>query len=85
VADEKFYETRLDLVAQFGAIDFNPNPTRGFWVHEGRRYEDELVRLVVDVEDTVENHELFTRFKETLLERFEQIEIYIATYPVDLL
>jgi hypothetical protein len=51
----------------------------------GMRYEDELRRFVIDVEDTSDNHEFFVGFKAKLLERFEQIEIYIASYPVDLL
>jgi hypothetical protein len=66
-------------------VSFLPHTVFGVWVHEGARYEDELLRLVVDVDDTPENHEFFTGFKSTLLERFEQIEIYIASYPVDIL
>jgi hypothetical protein len=34
------------------------------------------------VEDTAENEEFFIRYKSTLLERFEQIEIYIASYEI---
>jgi hypothetical protein len=54
-------------------------------VHEGVRYEDESMRLVVDVDDTSENQDFLVALKPTLLERFEQIEIYIASYPVDIL
>jgi hypothetical protein len=54
-------------------------------VFEGSRYEDELRRFVVDVEDTPENHQFFVAFKQTLLERFEQVEIYIACYSIDIL
>jgi len=43
-----------------------------------------LLRLVVDVDDTPENQHFFASYKATLLERFEQIEIYIASYPVEL-
>jgi hypothetical protein len=77
-------QTREELVAQFGAIAFAPYTTLGIWIHEGTRYEDELRRLTVDVEDTPESQQFFTTFKATLLERFEQIEIYIASYPVDI-
>jgi hypothetical protein len=58
---------------------------RGIWVHEGTRYEDELLRYVVDVDDTPENEHFFASFKATLLERFGQIEIYVASYLVDIL
>jgi len=54
-------------------------------VHAGVRYEDTSIRLTVDVEDTPENRQFFAEFKVTLLQRFEQIEIYIASYPVDIL
>jgi len=85
VAAEKFDQTRRDLVAQFGAVSFHPNSILGIWVHEGDRFEDELVSAVVDVEDTPENRQFFTSLKALLLERFEQIEIYIVSYPIDIL
>lgn len=85
VDGEAFEQTREELVAQFGAISLLPHSVLGIWVHEGTRYEDELLRLVVDVEDTPENQRFFEGYKAILLERFEQIEIYIAAYPVDIL
>jgi hypothetical protein len=85
VSHELFEQTREELVAQFGGLSYQPSVVRGIWVHEGRRYEDELIRLVVDVEDTPENHRFFAEIKALLINRFEQIEIYIASYPVDIL
>ena len=82
---ERFDQTRQDLVLRFGAVSFHPTSIFGIWVHEGARYEDELVRLVVDVEDAPESRQFFVEWKPTLLERFEQIEIYIASYPIDIL
>ena len=57
----------------------------GAWVHEGTHYEDELRRFTVDVEDVPENQHFMTAFKKTLLERFEQIEIYMVSFPVDII
>jgi hypothetical protein len=85
VNEDLFDQTREELVAQFGAICVQPNVIRGIWVHEGTRYEDELLRYVVDVDDSPENQQFFVNFKATLLERFQQIEIYIASYPIDIL
>ncbi len=82
---ERFDQTRQDLILRFGAVSFHPNSIFGIWVHEGTRYEDELVRLVVDVDDGPETRQYFVEWKPTLLERFEQIEIYIASYPIDIL
>ena len=85
VSGELFEQTREELIAQFGAVSFLPYTVLGIWIHEGARYEDELLRLVVDVDDTPENQQFFAGYKPTLLERFEQIEIYIVSYPVDIL
>ena len=85
VAAELFDQTRRDLVLQFGAVSFFPQSLLGIWIHEGDRFEDELVRVVVDVEDTAETRQFFFTFKVLLLERFEQIEIYIASHPIDVI
>jgi hypothetical protein len=71
-------------VAEFGAVSLYPHPVLGVWVHEGKRYEDELRRIVVDVEDTPENRQFFSQLKVKLLERFEQLAIYIVSYPVEI-
>lgn len=83
IAAENLEQTRQELVAQFGAVSFFPHSLLGIWMHQGSRFEDELVRIVVDVDDTPENREFFSAFKAVLLARFEQIEIYIASHPID--
>jgi hypothetical protein len=85
VSGELLEQTREELVAQFRGLQILPHTVLGLWVYEGSRYEDELRRFTVDVEDTPENQQFFVDFKRKLLERFAQIEIYIASYPVDLL
>jgi hypothetical protein len=78
-------ETREELVAQFGALSLQPNALQGIWIHEGKRHEDDLRRIVVNVEDAPEVHQFFVAYKAKLLERFQQLEIYIVSYPVDIL
>lgn len=85
VDEDLFEQTREELIVQFGALTFQPTVVRGICLHEGSRYEDDLLRIVVDVEDTPENDDFFVAFKSVLLERFQQIEIYIASHPVDIL
>ncbi len=85
VEREKHEKTREELVARFGAVSFLPSTLRGVWLHEGQRYEEDFLRLFVDVPDTKSNRQFFVRLKATLLERFEQLEIYIASYSVDVL
>lgn len=84
IEDEKFYQTREELVAQFDAVAIQPGVVQGTWIHDGIRYEDDLRRIVVDVDDTPESREFFRNYKPVLRERFQQIEIYIASFPVDI-
>jgi len=60
-------------------------PIRGLWIHKETRYEDELIPIIVDMDDTPEDQHFFLRLKSILLERFEQIAVYIVSYPVDIL
>lgn len=85
IPPELLDETREELVAQFGALGVQPNALQGIWIHEGKRHEDDLRRIVVDVEDAPEVHQFFVEYKAKLLERFQQLEIYIASYAVDIL
>ncbi len=82
VADEAFLEANNDLARQFGAVSFFPETFRGIWIHEGKRYEDENVRLFVDVEDTPENAAFFREFKTKLKQRFRQIDIWVVSYEI---
>ena len=52
---------------------------------EGRVYKDESVRMFVDVPDTNENQEFFIGFKEILKERFQQPDIWLTTFPLEVL
>jgi hypothetical protein len=53
VDPEKHEKTREELETRFGALSSLPATVRGVWVHEGQRYEEEFIRLFVDVPDTV--------------------------------
>jgi hypothetical protein len=83
VPDELFNETREDLLARFEGVSWVPQPIQGLWHHEGVRYQDATVRIVVDVEDTAENRQFFIEWKPALLSRFDQLEIYIVSYPIE--
>jgi hypothetical protein len=79
-----FLVTYEDLAARFGAVSYDETPIRGVWIHEGRRYEDESLRLFVDVADTAPNRAFFAEYRLVLQQRFEQIVIYIRSYPLDI-
>ena len=84
VSWELIEQTWEELVARFGGITGAPQTYLGIWIHEGTRFEEEMRRFTVDVANTAANRQFFIRYKATLRERFEQVEIYIASYLVDI-
>src|SRR2546428_26037 len=83
VSAEKFRQTRNEFIVRVGGISTLPGTIRGTWMHGGARYEDESIRLMVDVPSSKHQRQLFVDYKRTLMERFEQIEIYIVSYAID--
>ena len=77
-----FMHTRQELVAQFGACSFFPESFQGTWMHQGQTFEDENVRICVDVEDTPENVAFFDQLKTRLKQRFRQLEIWIVSFEI---
>jgi hypothetical protein len=85
IADELFGQTIQEIRAQFGAVSSKTQIIRGVWEHEGQVFRDELVRLFVDVPDAPASREFFGRYKEQLKARFGQLEIWITTYPIEVI
>jgi hypothetical protein len=75
--------TIADVLGRFDGMTMGPQQVVGIWRQEGQQYEDELLRFVIDVDDTEENQLFFVNLKATLLERFQQIEIYMVSHPID--
>lgn len=80
-----FPQTLMRVVDQFGALSYMPQPIKGVWTSEGMRFDDELFKLTVDVEDTPINRDFIANFKAELLQRFEQLEIYVVSYPIEII
>jgi hypothetical protein len=77
--------TLLELRAEFGAISAESQTIQGSWTHLGQDYRDDLVRIFVDVKDEQAARDFFARYKEVLKSRFQQLEIWITTYPIDVI
>lgn len=84
VAEENHLWVGEQLAEHFGAYTFEPHPVRGVWTREGVRFEENNLRVFVDVEDTPEHAEFFVRFKQSLKERFRQIDIWIVSCEIRL-
>ena len=81
---ELLHATRTEFEERFGAISTESQAIRGF--DRGTQSdEDKLVRFFLDVPDTTENRAFFREAKERLKARFQQEEIWITTYPIEVL
>jgi hypothetical protein len=85
VPEHLFADTLLELETQFGAVSSETQPIEGLWRHQGQIYRDLSIRVFVDVADTPENTRFFIEFKEKLKERFQQLDIWMTTYLVEVI
>jgi hypothetical protein len=85
VPDELVGQTILELRQQFNAISAETQVIRGHWQFQGEEFRDELVRLFVDVSDTAENRTFFVNFKEVLKTRFQQHDLWMTAYPIEVI
>ena len=83
ISEDALARTKDEILERFDGLTVVPQSVLGIWKSEGQRYEDELVRFVIDVDDTEENQFFFANLKTVLLERFEQLEIYMVSHPID--
>jgi hypothetical protein len=85
VPDSDLNQTREELLTRFEGVSVLPGTVAGIWIAQGTRYEDSLIRVTVDVDDTADNRQFFVDWKPTLLSRFRQLEIYIISYVIDVI
>ena len=85
VPDDLIVDTLLELRDQFGAVSCETQTIRGAWEHEAEVYRDDLVRVFVDADDVAVNREFFVQLKQRLKTRFEQHDIWMATYPIEII
>ncbi len=85
VPDDVVAETLLDLEQHFGAVSAETQTIRGVWRHEGESYRDDLIRVFVDVADDPGHRQFFLEFKERLKVQFRQLDIWMTTYPIEVL
>ena|SRR2546421_8797136 len=82
IAEENHLWVAELLAAQFGAYTMEPHPIRGVWTHEGMRYEENNLRVWVDVEETPAVESFFAQLKQEIKARFQQIEIWIVSHEI---
>lgn len=85
VEDQKFVETDDELITVFGATSTDTVVVRGQWLYQSTIYEDRLIRVRLDVEDTPENWQKMRDIKDVLKRRFEQIDVWISAHRIEIL
>jgi hypothetical protein len=81
---EKFLETDDQVVQLFGAASTDTVVVRGRWLYQSTVYQDQLIRVRLDVEDTPESWQAVRALKETLKVRFDQLDIWITAHRIDI-
>ena len=76
-------EAVLEIVEHFGAASYETQRVEGHWRHGGILYRDDLVRVVVDVPDSVGNRQWMRQFKEHWKVRLEQVELWMVSYRIE--
>lgn len=85
VPEELIGQSLLELEERFGAVSSETQIIQGLWTNQGESYRDDLVRIFVDAPDVPESRQFFLAFKDTLKERFKQIDIWMTTYPIEVI
>lgn len=85
VPEELLAQTFAELRERFGAASWETQVLRGSWEHEGTTYEENFTRFFVDVNDESEHRNYFTDLKEKLKERFNQLDVWITSHPMDVI
>jgi hypothetical protein len=85
VPEDYLGEALSELEQKFQAVSWETQIIRGAWQQRGRSYRDDLMRVFVDVADTAENREFFLSFKQKMKVKFQQLDIWLTSYSIDVL
>jgi hypothetical protein len=85
VPDELIADALVELEEHFGAVSCETQIVRGIWRHEDQSFRDELIRVFVDAPDIPESRQFFLDFKAHAKQDFQQIDIWMTTYPIEIL
>lgn len=80
---EKFLQND-ELIQLFGATSTDTVVVRGRWLYQSQQYQDQLIRVRLDLEDTPENWQAVRTCKEALKARFEQLDIWITAHRIEI-
>ncbi len=85
VPEEVIGDALLKLEQKFEAVSWETQIIRGAWQQAGRSYRDDLMRVFVDVPEGQENREFFLQFKQRMKTKFQQLDIWLTSYSIEIL
>jgi len=85
VPDAAVADTVIELEGHFGAVSCETQTILGRWRADGQSYRDDLIRVFVDAPDTPESRAYFVAAKELFKARFQQLDIWLTTYLIEVL
>jgi hypothetical protein len=85
VPPELVGETLIELRQRFSAVSWETQTIHGMWEHEDVVYQDDLVRVFADVPDLPEHRQFFAELKGRLKSRFQQLDIWMTTHPIEVM
>jgi hypothetical protein len=73
------------LIAVFGAITVSPisAPFQGTWSYGGVEFKDDIIRIEVITQETLDVTRFFKRFKQQLKRSLRQIDILITVHDIE--
>lgn len=84
VPSEWLVEAVLEIVGHFGAASYMPQNVEGHWSHGGVLYRDNLVRITVDTPDGEQGRQWMKEFKTRWMNRLDQLDLWLVSYPIDI-
>jgi hypothetical protein len=84
IEPEKYDQTAEELCDRFGGVTQDTVRITGTWKYGGTRYRDELLRMRIDTNDPSANAFLQAR-KDIWKARFQQIDIWITAYEIEII
>jgi hypothetical protein len=85
IEKDKFLITNEELAERFGATTTDSTRIVGRWIYQNQLYEDKLIRITIDVPESADSDTFFRQYKETLKERFKQIDVWISSYTIEII
>jgi len=74
--------TADEIVAAVGGCSVDGESV-GFWKFDGVVYKDRNRRVLIDTDDSMSTSDFISQLKAVLKLRFQQHEIYIVRYPIE--